>query len=653
MEGSSSVIEKNTDDGLQEVEEVSDVNVLTPIAGMVFNSEKEVFEFYNRYALQKGFGLTKRSTKNGDDGQLKYYSLACAKVGKYVSKAKNSYNPRPSMKTACKAKINVSVSSERKFTITRVYLDHNHQLSPGKSRFFKRNKNKDSSVKRKREENEQTEVPLCKNSHFIVEAGGYENLPVTGRDCRNYIAKAGQIRLGTGDAEALRNYFCRMQKRNCNFFYLIDMDGEGRLRNVFWADARSRAAYESFADVISFDTTYLTNKYDLPLTLFVGINHHGQTMLFGCGLLSNEDTETYIWLFSSWLECMGGRYPNAIVTDQCKAIQVAIERVFPCSQHRLCLWHIMRKLPEKLGGLSHYKAIKRTLKSVVYESIEVAEFEESWSRMIEEHNLDKNEWLNSLFTDRQQWVPVYVKSTFWAGMSTTQRSEGLNAFFDGYVGPKTSLKQFVEQYDNALKSKVEKETKADFASFHSSIPLITGCHFEKQFQEAYTNDTFKLFQDELRSMLFCNLVHLEDDGPISKFQVTDILRGKDGKPKRQVIYNVFVNEIDHELKCSCHLFEFKGILCRHVAKVLLEKNVAEVPPQCILMRWRKDVKRRYTLIENCYDDFGNNEQKLRYNTLCSHFHKAAEIGAQSSEKYVFLMKSVDEMIDKLISDINV
>lgn len=57
---------------------------------------------------------------------------------------------------------------------------------------------------------------------------------------------------------------------------------------LFWADARSRATYEEFGDVVTFDTTYLTNKYDMPFAPFVGVNHHGQSILFGCALLSNE-----------------------------------------------------------------------------------------------------------------------------------------------------------------------------------------------------------------------------------------------------------------------------------------------------------------------------------------------------------------------------
>lgn len=50
-------------------------------------------------------------------------------------------------------------------------------------------------------------------------------------------------------------------------------------------------------------------------------------------------------------------------------------------------------------------------------------------------------------------------------MSTTQQSENNNPFFDRYVHSKTSLKKLVEQYDRALRNKVEKEFQVDFKSF--------------------------------------------------------------------------------------------------------------------------------------------------------------------------------------------
>ncbi|XP_042379924.1 protein FAR-RED IMPAIRED RESPONSE 1-like [Zingiber officinale] len=357
----------------------------------------------------------------------------------------------------------------------------------------------DSQTKRKLELNDQAGITLSKSfQSFVVEAGGYENLSFDERKCRNYVAESRRLRLGNGDAEALNNYFCRMQSRNSNFFYVIDVDEDSRIRNIFWADARSRAACDSFSDVIAFDTTYLTNSYDMSFAPFVGVNHHGESILLGCGLISKEDSETFIWLFKSWLTCMRGRAPRAIITDQCKAMEITIVEVFPDSHHRLCLWHIMKKLSAKFGSHANYKLIKRNLKNIVYNSMTSEECDSNWKKLIKEFNLEKNDWLNSLYEIRHKWMPVYVKDKLWAGMSTSQRSESMNAFFDDYVHSKTTLKQFIEQYDNTLKNKIEKEDNSDFVSFNSIIPVISGNPIEKQFQSVYTNKIFKLFQDELR-----------------------------------------------------------------------------------------------------------------------------------------------------------
>ena len=113
----------------------------------------------------------------------------------------------------------------------------------------------------------------------------------------------------------------------------MDMDDDGRLRNVFWADARSRAAYKYFGDVVTFDTTYLTNRYGMPFAPFVGVNHHGQSILLGAGLISSEDTETFTWLFNTWLTCMDGEAPNTIITNRDRDMIKAMSHVFPRNQH--------------------------------------------------------------------------------------------------------------------------------------------------------------------------------------------------------------------------------------------------------------------------------------------------------------------------------
>ncbi|KAH6775420.1 hypothetical protein C2S52_012981 [Perilla frutescens var. hirtella] len=101
------------------------------------------------------------------------------------------------------------------------------------------------------------------------------------------------MRIGDGDAEVVRNLFNRLKLRNDNFYHLMDTDNEGRLRNFLWIHPRSRAAYENFHDAVSFDTTYLVNRHQLPFAAFIGVNHHGHSILLGCVLVTQENTSSF------------------------------------------------------------------------------------------------------------------------------------------------------------------------------------------------------------------------------------------------------------------------------------------------------------------------------------------------------------------------
>ncbi|KAI5682322.1 hypothetical protein M9H77_03550 [Catharanthus roseus] len=59
---------------------------------------------------------------------------------------------------------------------------------------------------------------------------------------------------------------------------------------------------------------------------------------------------------------------------------------------------------------------------------------------------------------------MYLNHMFWVGMLSTQRSESVHAFFDGYLRSTSTLKYFVEQYEITIIHKVEKEVYADYKS---------------------------------------------------------------------------------------------------------------------------------------------------------------------------------------------
>uniref|UniRef100_A0A8I6YBD9 Protein FAR1-RELATED SEQUENCE n=1 Tax=Hordeum vulgare subsp. vulgare TaxID=112509 RepID=A0A8I6YBD9_HORVV len=628
--------------------------MLEPKRGVMFDSEDDAVTFYKGYAKKKGFGILRRTTRHDDDNKLRYFTLACSRQGKAQYSSNNSFKPNPSTRMQCPCKINFSRRGE-KFCITSFILDHNHPTSPSKSRFLRCHKKLDLDAKRRLELNDQAGIRTNKNfGSLVIQAGGYDKLEFGEKECRNYLHETRRLKLGAGDAHAVYQYFLRMQSKDPNFFHLMDVAEDGRLRNVFWADARSRAAYESYSDVITFDTTYLTNKYSMPFAPFVGVNHHGESVLLGCGLLSNEDTDTFIWLFNSWLCCMSNKAPNAIITDQCKAMQNAIEEVFPYARHRWCIWHIMKKIPEKLSGYEKYENIKYTLSNVVYDSLTKHAFDEGWVKMINKYDLQDNDWLDGLYSERYRWAPAYVKDTFWAGMSSTQRSESVNAFFDGYVHARTTLKQFVEQYENALRDKVEKENKADSKSVQEVIPCITHYDFERQFQAAYTNAKFQEFQEQLRGKIYCYPTMLNKEGLLYTFKVREdrkiFFEGEDGeiKEKRFISeFTVLFNKVDCNIQCLCRLFEFRGIFCSHILSVLALMEITEVPSRYILQRWRKDFKRKHTFMKCSYDDMLNTPVMQRYDSLCKRSHQVAENGAESDALHKLVMDGLNQLQIKI------
>ncbi|KAG6626615.1 hypothetical protein CIPAW_15G062800 [Carya illinoinensis] len=615
-----------------------------PRTGMEFNSLEELNSYYKLYAKRCGFGSMTQRSERDDKGSVRYVTLGCARGGKARNKTTNMGKPRPTAKTDCKARIN-ALKVDEKMKLTTVNNTHNHGLSPQKSRFFRCNREVSEAVKRVLDTNDLAGIRMNKSfGSLVVGAGGFENLPFSEKDCRNYIDKARHLRLGSGGAGALRDYFSRMQYKNPGFFYLMDLDDDGRLRNVFWADPRSRAAYQDFGDVVTFDTTYLTNRYGMPFAPFVGVNHHGQSILLGAGLISSEDTDTFIWLFQTWLQCMDGLAPPAIITDQDRAMKNAIAVVFPKTRHRFCLWHILKKVPEKLGSHRAYKSgLKSQLMKCVYDTQNIEEFEKSWEQLISKYTLQENGRLQSLYSERTYWVPVFLKECFWARMSTTQRSESMNAFFDGYVHAKTNLKEFVDQYDNALRKKIENEISADFHSFSVTIPCISRSPIEKRFQELYTNAKFREVQQQVMGVLDMDPYLLRRDGVKKTYLVEDEVRVEEFC--KNITYYVDFNEENCEVKCSCGLFQMRGILCRHVLSIFKCNGIKSLPARYILDRWRKDIKRRYTLIHSTYDSGHQREDTNRYSTLLNICYQMITRAAGSKEHTEDATKKLNAMIE--------
>ncbi|RYR34701.1 hypothetical protein Ahy_A10g049695 [Arachis hypogaea] len=149
------------------------------------------------------------------------------------------------------------------------------------------------------------------------------------RDHRSLTRSCCRVRIHEkvkgGDANATTSYLRGKAGNDFYFFGKYTLSNENRLKNLFWADGTSRIDYECFGDILTFDLTYNRNVYNKPLVIFSGSNHNGQTVIFGCGLLVNEDIDSYKWLLETFLEAMGNKHFMAVVTDRDLSMREAIK----------------------------------------------------------------------------------------------------------------------------------------------------------------------------------------------------------------------------------------------------------------------------------------------------------------------------------------
>ncbi|XP_073277673.1 protein FAR1-RELATED SEQUENCE 5-like [Primulina huaijiensis] len=350
-----------------------------PTIGMRFDSIEDAFSFYNQYSRESGFSARiSNSKKSKQTNEVIWKKFVCFKEGQTddIRWSKQAKNDRPreerargETRTGCKSRLSIV----------------KEQTGPG------------WVVK--------ANVPTCQQMRlFEIESGGPEHVGFLESDMRNYEKSVRDEHKGI-DAETLIDFFESEKEKSSISFFDYETDSDNIFTRCFWADPMSRRAYNAFGDVIVFDTTYNTNKYGMIFAPFVGVNHHHQTIVFGCGFLSDEKTESFVWLLNKFLEAMCKGASNLIITDQDPAMTKAIAQVWPQTTHRYCLWHILNKFPEKLNPMifrDHYQRIKNV---IVYSSTS-DEFESSWEYVMHCANLEQHEWLSLMDVNglKKKWL---------------------------------------------------------------------------------------------------------------------------------------------------------------------------------------------------------------------------------------------------------
>ena len=290
-----------------------------PFVGREFKDVDDAYEFYLTYSKRIGFGIRK-STKHLDkSGAILDRLFCCSAQGNRGKDKRDSYtkHSRPETRFGCNARLKVSRREGGMCKVVDFVSEHNHPLaSPNKSHLHRCHRTILPSIGMQIEMSCDVGItPKASHALMARQAGGRDNLGFIPEDYKNYLRSKRTRACMVGDTGGVLEYFERMQIADPNFFYTIQLDSDDLITNIFWTDAKMRADYGHFGDVVCFDTTYRKNNEGRPIALFVGVNHHKQSILFGAALLYDETALSFEWLFETFTRAMHEKKPTTILTD--------------------------------------------------------------------------------------------------------------------------------------------------------------------------------------------------------------------------------------------------------------------------------------------------------------------------------------------------
>ncbi|KAL4564853.1 hypothetical protein LXL04_028926 [Taraxacum kok-saghyz] len=317
----------------------------------IFITLQEGLNAYYQYAKHAGFD-TRLGSKKTKKGILQYKYVFCNRAGeakKYNVDTSNGekgkqQRKKPSHMSKYPSRICFKVLNDGSFRYGSNKLEelHNHELYTNTTLHMAKHRRQlyffDMTLINQLS---QKNIGACKAHHMI----------------------------GDTDANILVELM-NLRKENVCDFSFVHLLEDSELQVVFWADNVAKHNYNELSDIIQ--------------SCIYTVYNHKKSITLGGALLARETAEYYMWLLKSFLDAFR-KQPVIVVTDQ----EAAVENVFKDSIHRLCMWHIEKKLQN--GFFVHVDErviygteFKKRLQRLIWNNCnDPIEFECKWNALIE------------------------------------------------------------------------------------------------------------------------------------------------------------------------------------------------------------------------------------------------------------------------------
>jgi zinc finger SWIM domain-containing protein 3 len=261
-------------------------------------------------------------------------------------------------------------------------------------------------------------------------------------------------------------------------------------------------------------------------------------------------------------------------------MSLAIKNVLPNTTHRLCVWHMYQNAAKHLSHVfSGSTSFKKEFCHCVYDCDGVDDFQLTWNHMLNTYDLFNKKWLADLFKVQEKWTLVYGRQVFCANMKSIQRIESINNVIKKYLDPKKRLLDFFNHWERLLEDCRHAELVADSQASQDNLKFFFS-DMLKQAASIYTPSVYKVFKTEYGRFLNCLIKDSGESENVHEYIVTN--RSREHIVRQDLSSDNFT--------CTCLKFEFMGIQCCHVIKVMDFINIKKLSKKYFLKRWQKNAK---------------------------------------------------------------
>jgi hypothetical protein len=199
----------------------------------------------------------------------------------------------------------------------------------------------------------------------------------------------------------------------------------------------------------------------------------------------------------------------------------------------------------------------------------------------------------------------------------------------------------VTQYDYIMDTRDERENKECCKGEILDPPLWGRYSFEKQTAQFYTGEVCGKFQELLHDSTRFKIGGVTADEQGWSFQVVH--------PTSVRVRTVSADKHATKYTCSCNMFDHDGLLCPHILKVFINRDIDAIPERYLLQRWSKEattkVPERLSGPELAIGVPTTN--KLRHNGLCQKMTSLAAEACLGLEKYTIVSAGIDQLFDTI------